>query len=953
MKKNFLLLVALLAWWSTPKALCDNDSTRITLSEAKNMYKTQNMGRVSVHDPSIVYQPDENRYYIFGSHRGQAKTLAFQSWTTFLAPWGVVQDDGSTKEASNQEAFVDNQVKTITIGGKTVDFGTYDVQAWAAAGSTDGNYDVGGMMWAPDVIYNKEMKKWCMYLSINGDYWASSIILLTSDDIDGTYVYQGPVVFSGFRNTTNENISWKKTDLELVIGEQSTLPSRYNQGNRWGSYWVNAIDPCVFYDEDGKLWMTYGSWSGGIWILQLNPSNGLRDYDVTYDTDYDSKGENATTDAYYGKKIAGGHYVSGEGSYVEYIDNHYYLFVTNGGLTSDGGYEMRVFRSKNPDGPYTDPAGVSAIYEKYKMNYGTNGDTRGLKILGAYDKWGFMTDGELAQGHNSLLHTKDNQNLLIYHTRFLNQGEGHQVRCHQVYLNKNGWPVAAPFEYHSEATTDDDIKSKKPFTNEQLQGTYQLLFHQYNLDYANKQVMTPISVTLNSDGSITGDATGTWQTQDASAYITLVLSGTTYEGVVTEQQMEPTTIKSICLSAVSAKGLCLWAYKMRHDHALAYQLNNMTFPVRQGQSVNKHIDLLGVPLEDNVNMTWTSSRPDLLSETGRYNPQGLTQDENITLTLRLSSGTYYFEQVYNLKVKADTVTTGDFQTGMQAYYSFDDNLMTNAFDNSQRAVRLREGSALQPARETDTERASVFIHQYEGANGSRSYTRFSNPLYQQDLQGATISCWVKRLNADDAQGALFAFVNSATKASLFVTGNTWIGLYDTANSTQLNVNHPDVVKPTSLTADQWDLLTITLSPTDGLTIYVNKQRRSIKRYSGTLSGTTVSKEADVSFSDFLQHIANSRYFYFGYGNDHGSAAACFDDLIIYNRALTAEDVARLYAKETQTYDFSQLADAILLPTADTTQPSPVSNKIYNLNGQAVSQPQKGIYIVGGKKIIFN
>lgn len=41
------------------------------------------------------------------------------------------------------------------------------------------------MMWAPDVIWNKAMKKWCMYLSVNGDYWYSSIILLTSDNIEG------------------------------------------------------------------------------------------------------------------------------------------------------------------------------------------------------------------------------------------------------------------------------------------------------------------------------------------------------------------------------------------------------------------------------------------------------------------------------------------------------------------------------------------------------------------------------------------------------------------------------------------------------------------------------------------------------------------------------------------------------------------------------------------------
>ena len=78
-------------------------------------------------------------------------------------------------------------------------------------------------MWAPDVIWNKVMQKWCMYLSINGNDWYSSIIMLTADNIEGPYRYQAPVVISGFKKGTE----YKNTDLELVIGTQSTLPNRY------------------------------------------------------------------------------------------------------------------------------------------------------------------------------------------------------------------------------------------------------------------------------------------------------------------------------------------------------------------------------------------------------------------------------------------------------------------------------------------------------------------------------------------------------------------------------------------------------------------------------------------------------------------------------------------------------------------------------------------------------
>ena len=122
-----------------------------------------------------------------------------------------------------------------------------------------------------------------MYLSINGDNANCSIVLLTADNIEGPYLYQGPVVFSGF-NLGSTTLSYKYTDLEIALGTQASLPDRYNVSNLsgWRQRWPNAIDPCVFYDQSGKLWMSYGSWHGGIWMLELDEKTGLRDYDVTY-----------------------------------------------------------------------------------------------------------------------------------------------------------------------------------------------------------------------------------------------------------------------------------------------------------------------------------------------------------------------------------------------------------------------------------------------------------------------------------------------------------------------------------------------------------------------------------------------------------------------------------------------------------------------------------------------
>jgi len=942
MRKSLLLTLGLaLAATTTATA----QSVEITADQAKSMYKATSMGRVSVHDPSIVYNPDDSYFYIFGSHRGQARTKTLQTWSSFTAPWGKVQSDGTIASGvSNSEAFSTQQVTEITIGGKTVSLQNFDAKAWSAAVSS--GYSVDGNMWAPDIIWNEAMKKWCMYMSINGDKWASSIVLLTADEINGTYTYQGPVVISGFQWSTN---SYKKTDLELVLGTLSALPDRYNQGNSWGTYWPNCIDPCVFYDEEGELWMTYGSWSGGIFILKLNKETGLRDYDYTYSSDYASKGASFTSDPYFGKKLAGGYYSSGEGSYVEHIGDYYYLFVTYGGLTSDGGYEMRVFRSSTPDGTYTDTKGNNARYTKYAKNFGVNSDTRGEKIIGAYDGWGFQTLGELAQGHNSIVHTADDQNLLVYHTRFNDGSEGHQVRVHQTYVNKDGWLVAAPFEYHNEETTDTDVKSKQPFAADDMLGEYSLLIHKYGLDYENREVVEPITIKLNSNGRITGDKTGKWELTDGTAYIKLTLGGVEYNGVVSEQEMDGQSIKAVCISAVaSTNGHNIWAYKMRDDYALAYQINNMTMPVKSKQNVSSHLNLIDdLNLQTNIEYSWTSSDTTVISNTGRFNSEGLTEDEEITLTLRLTCGKYYYENPITVKAKADTTTTGDAWSGLVAYYSFDSTPFLNAYDENQKATKARETGGTVPGTETDNDRQSKFIHQWAAAAGSASYMKIDNPLYGQTLSdGITVSFWLKRAEADKT-GCLFSFYDASTKHTLYLTGNTYIAYWiDDDNWTDFN--NPSQTSPSSIPTNEWALLTVTLSETEGYTVYVDGKKKPVARYKGEKAGTAFTTKSDADFAAILAHVAACEMCYTGFGGAAGSADACIDDLLIYNRALTADDVARLYRNETRVYDFAGITEGIESVVGKQTS----NGNIYDLSGRRITTPTRGIYIKDGKKIVI-
>ena len=499
--------------------------------------------RVSVHDPSIVWEPTSSTYYIFGSHRAVAKTTDLMSWST-------------VNPVVSTTAFSSPAVKKVKKGGVEYDF-AFNAESWSKRGST--SYDISGNLWAPDVIYNKAMKKWCMYMSVNGDKWYSSIVLLTADNIEGPYTYQAPVVISGFHDGT----SYKDTDLEVVLGAQGSLPERYKMATsgsgNWGERWPNNIDPCVFYDEEGKLWMSYGSWSGGIWMLELDENTGLRDYDVNYELT--GSGNGITIDPYFGKKIAGGYYVSGEASYIEYIGGWYFLFVTYGGLEAAGGYQMRVFRSEKPDGPYVDVRNTNAIFQSYKLNYGSSSnDKRGVNIFGAYSDWGNQVVGnwsERSQGHNSIIAAEDGRTYLVYHTRFQNRDEAHEVRVHQVFQNKDGWLVAAPFEYTGDQVKSADITSTQQVPTSQIPGSYKLLIHDFNLDHSKKEL-----AKVNADGTITGSTTGTWSITEGTSYISIKLESSSYayEGVMVYQTLEPTTDRVMAFTAVNRNGVTIWGY---------------------------------------------------------------------------------------------------------------------------------------------------------------------------------------------------------------------------------------------------------------------------------------------------------------------------------------------------------------------------------------------------------
>lgn len=665
-------------------------------NDLANAYATQTItGRIAVHDPSIVMDVTGSNannplYYIYGSHLGRAKTYAtgnYQIWNTFktgeenAGTSNSLFADVNGKLVNFKDAYSTQLVKKVkNYKGEEVDFPNFDAHAWQAKGN-----NVKGMQWAPDVIYNKTMKKWCMYMSLNGDNWCSTIVCFISDDLEGPWIYQGPVVCSGFSGRYAHNGfaasgDWKNTDLAIATGCTS-LPQRYNT-DEWSPYGPNCIDPCVFYDDDDNLWMSYGSWFAGIFMIKLDKENGLRDYTNTYP--YQVKGvtttagaadANATSDPYFGKKIAGGWGVSGEASYIQKVGKYYYLFMSYGGLTAAGGYQIRVFRSEKPDGPYKDCltyTGIGAVYDKPRVNFGTDANRdEGVKLFGNY-QWETMPNAELAQGHNSAIVDHKGRALIVYHTRFLNRDEEHEVRVHQLFVNQDGWLVAAPYEFSGETYTDNDIATQQLYDATEVEGDYQIIAHPYRQNTAAMAYEKPVTIHLNADGSISGEYTGKWELVSGTSYINLTLKGVAtanaevkFKGVLTEQTIDYTNIKALCFTALSSsdglatsggaslqtRGLSIWGSKADAKAAIKYTLDKTSVPFADGATLNSMPKL---PTEGYLGATisWKSSNPSILTDEGVVKGKG-----KVIMTMTISKDGYEYTKDYTLNIDAEAEET--------------------------------------------------------------------------------------------------------------------------------------------------------------------------------------------------------------------------------------------------------------------------------------------------------
>lgn len=438
--------------------------------------------------------------------------------------------------------------------------------SFAWAGYNDADQKGGMAIWAPDMIYNPSytwadgtIGAYMLYYCTSSTYNRSCIGYGVSKSVTGPFQYVDTIVYSGFTKIDKEIITTSTLGTKTVnINYRNTnIPELLDNGtltginDKWfkadnsynSSSYPNALDPNVFFDSEGKLWMSYGSWSGGLFVLPLDSETGQP---IRTNTNSDN------TDTYFGTRIAGGYGHSGEGPYIVYdkAAGYYYLYESYAWLGTFGGYQIRMFRSVSPDGPYLDPKGNSAIYTAT-----TNMADLGIKLFGNY-KLSSMTLGYQSGGHNSAFIDTDGQRYLVYHTRFNRRSEYHEVRVHQQFLNEDNWPVTAVYE-----NLGSKIKAKG-YSKSDMCGTYQFINMGNDASTKNVGMLTTKSVKLNSNGKITGDVTGTWSYKSGTYYCTMVIGGVTYKGVFFKQKNEGADHKAVMtFSLIGNNNQCIWGSK--------------------------------------------------------------------------------------------------------------------------------------------------------------------------------------------------------------------------------------------------------------------------------------------------------------------------------------------------------------------------------------------------------
>lgn len=290
---------------------------------------------------------DGSRYYVFYTGAGIP-----WKWSTNKVNWNF---GGTVFPPNNPPAWTTNAVPSFT-----------------------------GFFWAPDIAWFNG--RFHLYYSVSE--WGtinSAIGLVTTPSLlHPVWTDQGKVI---------------QSDAVWEAGPDTDVT------------FLNCIDPGLLVDTNGAVWMVYGSYSDGIYVVGINPATGKRF---------------ANSDI--GVKVAGNcanfFCNTTEAAALHQRGGFYYLFLNYGGCCSglESTYNIRVGRGTSPTGPFFDRNGVNLV---------NSGGTMFLESVGRY----------VGPGHAGLLE-EDGVTWLSYHyydALHANPGEP-TLGLHRVAWTADDWP---------------------------------------------------------------------------------------------------------------------------------------------------------------------------------------------------------------------------------------------------------------------------------------------------------------------------------------------------------------------------------------------------------------------------------------------------------------------------------------------------------------------------------
>ncbi len=287
--------------------------------------------------------------------------------------------------------------------------------------------------WAFDSIPS-QARKWVLdHADGKGatNIWAPFPVFLQSSDTFRLYycvsAFGLQTSYIGLAESNNPLGPW--TDKGCVVKTQ--------KGDK-----MNAIDPSVITDKNGRMWMHYGSYFGGLYVVELDATTGFTK--VKDDQGHlVARRENYRRDNLEAPEIM-----------YNPLTKYYYLFVSYEPLMTT--YNIRVGRSKKADGPFYDFFGKELK------------DTTNNYPLLTYPYKFENHPGWAGTGHCGVINDGNGKYFLAHQARLSPEHHLMDLHVREIFWTSDAWPVISPQRYAG------DRVSK--ITKDQLLGEWELIY---------------------------------------------------------------------------------------------------------------------------------------------------------------------------------------------------------------------------------------------------------------------------------------------------------------------------------------------------------------------------------------------------------------------------------------------------------------------------------------------